>query len=154
MTGPDGGGLHTGTDLIVKQRGAPPGAAPSGLALAHTKDVSLGAPSTATDYYRVTCSDDGRGTPQSLVFQIQNTGSLPAPVIVLVNRDNAAISSADIVAGDGGYSPLTFVNGGEGVFNVFVIKTADGGSNYTLEYDCMTGNNGGGLPRGSGPTGR
>ena len=25
MTGPDGGGLHTGTNIIIRQRGAPPG---------------------------------------------------------------------------------------------------------------------------------
>jgi hypothetical protein len=149
MTGPNGGGLHTGTNIITRQRGAPPGAAPAGLALAHTRDGSLGAPPTATDYYHVTCSDDGRGTPQSLVFQIQNSGPLPASVIVLVHRDSAAISSADLVAGDGGYSPPAFVNGGAGVFNVFVIKTGDGGSNYTLAYECMTGNNGGGLPTGT-----
>lgn len=124
-------------------------AAPAGLAFAYTQDGSLGAPSTATDYYQVTCSNDGRGAPQSLVFQVQNTGPLPAPVMALVHRDNAAMSSADIVAGDGGYSPLAFVNGGSGVFDVFVIKTADGGSNYTLDYSCMTGNNGGGVPTGT-----
>lgn len=149
MTGPEGGGLHTGTDIITKQRGAPPGTAPAGLALAHFQDGSLGAPSTATDYYRVTCSDDGRGTPQSLVFQVQNTGALPAPVMALAHRDNAAMSSADMAAADGGYSPLAFVNGGQGEFDVFVMKTAEGGSNYTLAYDCMTGTNGGGVPTGS-----
>jgi hypothetical protein len=149
MTGPDGGGLHTGTEIVTRQRGAPPGAAPAGLALAHTQDGSLGAPSIATDYYHVTCSNDGRGAPQSLVFQIQNRGSLAAPVIVLAHRGNAAMPSADLVAGDGGYSPLAFVNGGEGEYNVFVIKTADGGSNYTLGYDCMTGNSGGGVPTGT-----
>jgi len=149
MTGPDGSGLHTGTDITFRQRGAPPGAAPAGLALAHTQDGSLGAPATATDYYHVTCSDDGRGKPQSMVLQIQNRGPSPAPVLVLVQRDNAAISSTDLVAGDGGYSPPTFLNGGEGVYNVFVTKTADGGSNYALAYDCMTGSGGGGAGTGS-----
>jgi hypothetical protein len=149
MTGPDGGGSHTGTEITTRQRGGPPSAAPAGLALTHAQDGSLSALSTATDYYRVTCSNDGRGAPQSLVFQVQNRGPLPAPVIVLAQRDNVAISSTDLVAGDGGYSPLTFVNSGEGVFNVFVTKTAAGGSNYTLGYDCMTGNGGSGLPTGA-----
>jgi len=124
-------------------------AAHAGLALAQTQNGSLGAPASATDFYHVTCSNDGRGAPRSLAFQIQNTGPLPAPVIVLANRGNAAISSADVVAGDGGYSPLAFVNGGEGEYNVFVMKTADGGSNYTLEYQCMTGDNGSGLDTGT-----
>ncbi len=150
MTGLNGSGIHTGTDIIIKQKGGSPGAPPTGLSLTHTQEGALGASSTATDFYNATCSDDGHGTPQSLVFQIQSTGPLPAPVIVLVQRGSAAISSADIVAGDGGYSPLDSVNGGAGVYNVYVITTADGGSNYTLQYDCMTGNNGGGVPH-AGP---
>jgi hypothetical protein len=149
MTGPNGGGLHTGTNITTRQRGAPPGAAPVGVALGHSQVGSLAAPLTATDYYQVTCSNDGRGVPKSLVFQTQNNGPLPASVIVLVQRDNAAVSSADLVAGDGAYSPLAFLNGGEGVFNVFVIKTADGSTNYTLQYDCMTGDNGGGVSTGT-----
>ena len=119
-----------------------------GLAFAHTQNGSLGPPSTATDYYHVTCSDEGAARLNRWC-SVQNSGPLPASVIVLVQRDSAAISSADLFAGDGGYSPPTFVNGGAGVFNVFVIKTAEGGSNYTLQYDCMTGNNGGGLPTGN-----
>lgn len=35
------------------------------------------------------------------------------------------------------------------MYDVFVIKTGDGGSNYTLQYDCMTGNNGGGVNTGA-----
>src|SRR5262249_18847162 len=147
MTGPNGSGLHTGTDIIVNQKGGSAGAAPAGIALSHTQNGSLDTPSTANDYYHVTCSNDGRGAPQSLVFQIQNTGPLAAPVMALVSRGNAAISATDLVAGDGG-SPLTFLNGGSGVFDVLVPKTADGASNYTFGYDCMTGTNGNGSPTG------
>jgi hypothetical protein len=149
MTGLNGSGLHTGTDIIIKQKGGSAGAPPTGLALTHTQEGSLGASSTATDFYNATCSDDGHGTPQSLVFQIQNTGPLLAPVMVTVQSGSAAISSTDIVAGDGGYSPLAVVNGGAGVYSIYVIETADGGSNYTLQYDCMTGNNGGGVATGA-----
>jgi hypothetical protein len=124
-------------------------AAHAGLALALSQSGSLGASSTATDFYHVTCSDDGRGAPRSLAFQVQNAGPLTAPVMALVHRDNAAMSTADIAAGDGGYSPVAFVNGAEGVFDIFVIKTADGASSYTLDYNCMTGTTGGGAPTGS-----
>ena len=46
----------------------------AGGALAHTQDGSLGDPAAATDYYQVSCSDDGSGVPASLVAQVQNRG--------------------------------------------------------------------------------
>jgi hypothetical protein len=149
MTGINGGGLHTGTDIIFQQKGGTPGTPPAGLALTHTQNGSLSAPSTTTDFYNATCSDDGHGTPQSLVFQVQSTGPQAAPVLALVQSGVAAISSTDIVAGDGNYSPMDSVNGGAGVYNVLVITSGDGGSNYTLKYDCMTGTNGGGVATGA-----
>jgi hypothetical protein len=124
-------------------------AAPAGLALAHTQDGSLGDGAAATDFYQVTCSDDGSGVPASLLFQIQNRGPAANPVSVLVHRGTSATSSTDTTAGDAALSPLVFVNGGDGVYNLFVIKAANGGDNYTLSYHCMTGLNGGGLHTGT-----
>jgi hypothetical protein len=124
-------------------------AAPAGLSFAHTQDGSLGAPTAATDYYQITCSDDGSGVPASMQFQIQNRGPTAAVVSVLVHKGIIATSSSDATAGDASLSPLVWVNGGDGVYNVFVIKAADGGDNYTLTYHCMTGLNGGGLHTGT-----
>ena len=52
-------------------------------------------------------------------------------------------------AGEASYRPQAIGNDGEGAYNVYVIKTAYAGSNYTLENDCMTGNNGAGLNTGT-----
>lgn len=123
--------------------------APSSPLLAHTQDGSLGNGAAATDFYQVTCSDDGSGVPASMMFQVQNRGPAPSPISVLAFRGNSATSSTDTIAGDTDVSPLVWVNGGDGVYNVFVIHAADGGDNYTLTYHCMTGPNGGGLHTGT-----
>jgi len=76
-------------------------AAPAGLSFAHTQDGSLGAPTAATDYYQITCSDDGSGVPASMQFQIQNRGPTAAVVSVLVHKGIIATSSSDATAGFG-----------------------------------------------------
>jgi len=116
-------------------------------ALAHTQDGSLADPASATDYYQVTCSDDGTGPPASLVIQVLNRGP-GASVLAVAHRGIAATSAAD-ASGDAAASPLVSVNGGDGVYNVFLSKTASGALNYTLTFHCMTGQNGGGLHTGS-----
>ena len=122
----------------------------AGGALAHTQDGSLGDPAAATDYYQVSCSDDGSGVPASLVAQVQNRGPNAASTVsVVVHRGIAATSTADTTGGDVAMSPLVFVNGGDGVYNVFVSKPGSGAVNYTLSFHCMTGENGGGLHTGT-----
>lgn len=142
---------------------------------AHTQNGSLGAGATATDYYQVTCSDDGSGPPGSLVTQVASLTStgggavtgpsaplmrhLPAPVSptpgstaaasVVVHKGNIAITSSDLTGGDADGSPLVYVNGGDGVYDIFVNKAATGAVNYTLQFHCMTGVNGGGIHTGS-----
>lgn len=121
-----------------------------GEALAHTQDGSLGDAPAATDYYQVTCSDDGSGPPASLVAQIENRGpAVASTVSVVVFRGIEATSTADSTGGDTTVSPLVFVNGGDGVYNVFVSKASSGPVNYTLTYHCMTAVNGGGLHTGT-----
>lgn len=120
------------------------------IALAHTQDGSLGDAAAATDYYQVSCSDDGSGPPASMVAQVQNRGPNPAStVFVVAHRGTSATSTADATGGDVGASPLVFVNGGDGVYNVFVSKAGSGLLNYTLNYHCMTGADGGGLHTGT-----
>ena len=122
----------------------------AGEASAHTQDGSLGDAPESTDYYQVTCSDDGSGPPASLVAQVQNRGPAAASTVsAVVHRGIAATSTSDSTGGDISVSPLVYVNGGDGVYNVFVSKAGGGALNYTLTYHCMTGANGGGLHTGT-----
>lgn len=122
----------------------------AGIALAHTQDGSLGDAAAATDYYQVSCSDDGSGPPASLVAQVQNRGpNATSTVFVVAHRGTSATSAADATGGDVAASPLVFVNGADGVYNVFVSKAGSGVLNYTLTYHCMTGADGGGLHTGT-----
>ena len=116
---------------------------------AHTQDGSLGDAAAATDYYQVTCNDDGTGPPASLVAEVQHRGPSASPVSVVVHRGTAATTTVDTVPGDVTPSPNVFVNGGDGVYNVFVSKAGTGAVNYTLSFHCMTGQNGGGLHTGT-----
>lgn len=116
-------------------------------ALAHTQNGSLGDAPHSTDYYQVTCSDDGAGMPTSLLVQVTNR-STPA-VSVLAHRGADAVNSSDTNGADATPSPLAYVNGGDGVYNVFVSKAGGGAVNYTLLYHCMTEANGGGLHTGT-----
>lgn len=116
-------------------------------ALAHTQNGSLGDAPHATDYYQVTCSDDGTGLPQSLVVQVTHRSAVATSV--LAHRAADAVNSTDANGADAAPSPLVFVNGGDGVYNVFVTKAGSGAVNYTLLYHCMTEANGGGQHAGT-----
>lgn len=120
-------------------------------ALAHTQAGSLGAPESATDYYQATCTDDGSGPPASLVTQVEgNTAG--QTVSVLLNKGDLARNSTDTVGANGAASPLASVNGGAGVYNVYVRKTTAGEASYTLTFHCMTGPDGTGIHTGSDVT--
>jgi hypothetical protein len=122
----------------------------TGAAFAHTQVGTLGAGAAATDYYQVTCSNDGSGAPASLAAQVQDDAPVAAPTVsVLVQKGVVATNSSDATDGDAVASPLVWVNGAAGVYNVFVSKTAAGADNYTLTYHCMTGANGGGIHTGT-----
>ncbi len=122
----------------------------AGAAGAHDKTDSLGSAASAVDYYQVTCSDDGNGAPLSLTAQVKDNSPVASPLVsVSVKKGSAATASTDAVDGDTTYSPLVYVNGGAGVYDVFVLKSATGTENYTLSYHCMTGNNGAGAHTGT-----
>lgn len=172
-TGADGTGADTGTAIAAISVGAQPvpllppagavGLVASLLALvlgfarparAHTQLGSLGEAASATDFYQVTCSDDGAGLPQSLYLQIQDTTGAAAPLAgVQAQRAAQVTNSVDPVSGDGSGSPIAFVNGGVGVFDVLVYKlvykTGAGATTYSLTYHCMTGTNGTGVHTGT-----
>jgi len=119
-------------------------------AFAHTQIGTLAAAAGATDYYQVTCSDDDSGPPHSLLLQIQDTTSASAPKVgVQGQRAGEMTNSVDATSGDRNASPLVFVNGGTGVFDVLVYKTGAGADSYTLTYHCYTGANGTGIHTGT-----
>jgi hypothetical protein len=119
---------------------------------AHAKirSESLDAAAASADLYQVTCFDDGSGAPLSLVTQIRDAAPTAAPLVgAQIRKATAATSATDPSDGDAGFSPAVFVNGGAGVYDVFVDKTAAGAEDYDLFYECMTGTGGGGVPTGS-----
>lgn len=123
------------------------------VASADTRPGTLGDAASASDYYQITCSDDGSGAPASLSVQIQDGAPVATPVVsVQVKRANAATNSSDATDGDAGSSPLAFVNGGAGAYDVFVDKTSTGTEAYVLTYLCMTGTNGSGVRTGTAIT--
>ena len=119
-------------------------------AIAHTQNGSLGADPGATDYYQVTCTDDGSGVPASIVVDIVNQSPGSAlPVSALVNKGAVAANTSDTAGGDGSGSPFVSINGGVGVYNLFVTKPATGAVSYTLTFHCMTGVDGSGEHTGT-----
>ncbi|MEO8134384.1 MAG: hypothetical protein ABI831_10440 [Betaproteobacteria bacterium] len=124
-------------------------AASAGLALAHTQNGSLGDFAGATDYYQISCSDDGNGVPASIAVQVMNRSPASPSLSVLVHRALSAVSGTDALAGDEVSSPLMFNNNGDGVYNVFVTKAAAGAENYTLTFHCLTGPDGTGEHTGT-----
>src|SRR5262245_33278495 len=116
-------------------------ATPAGLVFAHTQTGSLDATAAATDYYSVMCSDDGNGPPGSLLLQVSNVSAGAPIVAVVADKGPLATSSSDPVNADGKPSPLAWVNGGGGSYNVFVSKSQSGVANYILDFHCMTGLN-------------
>ncbi len=122
---------------------------PSALA-AHTQNDSLGAAASATDYYLVTCSDDGNGVPASLIVQVLDLAPVAAPILSVQVRKGAALaSSSDATDADAVASPFVFVNGGAGVYDVAVDKSASGADSYSLVFHCVTGLNGSGIHTGT-----
>ena len=124
-------------------------AASAGLALAHTQNGSLGDAAGATDFYQVSCTDDGNGVPASIAVQVMNRSAATPNVTVLVHRNISATNSTDPIAGDSDSGPVVFVNEGDGVYNVFVSKFGPGAENYTLTFHCLTEPNGAGLHTGT-----
>jgi hypothetical protein len=122
----------------------------SGMAPALTQLGGLGTSAANTDYYQVTCSDDGSGPPTSLVTQVLDAAPLAAPLVsVQTQKGFLATNSTDPVDDDGAPSPEVWVNGGAGVYDVFVDKTEAGAETYLLTVRCKTGADGGGDDTGT-----
>jgi hypothetical protein len=133
-------------------------------AFADTRAATLGGSASASDYYQVTCSDDGSGPPASFSVQVSDAPPVAAPIVSVQVRAfrpalpspptpaYAARNSTDPSDGDAVSSPLVFVNFGAGTFDVFVDKTAAGSEDYVLTFLCTTALNGGGVRTGTAIT--
>jgi hypothetical protein len=123
------------------------------VAWSHTQIEDLGEPAASTDFYQVTCSNDGSGPPASLRVEVLDTAPIVAALVgVQLQRGSLAKNSTDAVDGDGAPSPAITLNGAAGVFDVLVYKTASGVDGYTLSFHCYTGPNGSGDHTGTGLT--
>lgn len=128
-------------------------AAGAGEASAHDQPGSLGAAASATDYYRVSCIDDGAGPPVSLTLSVRD----PAPsdaqrVSVQVEVAGVVANTTDMNDADALYSPTIALNGGLGTYHVLVDKNVAGSETYQFAYHCWTGPDGTGLHTGTGIT--
>jgi hypothetical protein len=122
----------------------------SGTADAATLSGSLPSSATAARLYFLDCSDDGAGLPLSATVQVRDLAPVAAPIVsVQLRRGTAATNSSDDVDGDASASPLVFVNGGAGRYDVFVDKTASGDETFEVSAQCWTGNAGSGAPTGT-----
>lgn len=113
-----------------------------GASSAHTQNGSLGATASATDYYQITCSDDGTGPPASLAVEVMDAVPAGSLVSVQIQRGSALTNVTDAVDGDASASPPVWVNGGAGVYDVLVDKSSADVAIYTLDYHCYTGADG------------
>jgi len=111
---------------------------------------SLPSSATAARLLLLDCSNDGAGPPLSATIQIRDLAPVAAPIVsVQLRRGAAATNSSDEVDGDAGASPLVFVNGGSGRYDVFVDKTASGEEAFEVTAQCWTGTGGSGVPTGT-----
>jgi len=117
---------------------------------AHDQAGALGAAASATDYYRISCFDDGSGPPVSLTFQVRDPAPSDAPkVSVQVRVGDGLANSTDTNDGDALHGPLVALNGGSAVYEVLVDKSAAGADTYQIAYHCWTGPDGSGLHTGT-----
>lgn len=110
----------------------------TGIASAAILNGSLGASSAATDFYRVTCATNTNGTTDNLKVSLIDLAPVANPMIsVQVIKARLAKNTTDAVDGNTAYSPAVAIQGGNGVYDVRVNKTAAGAELYQLNYTCL-----------------
>ncbi|MDD2723027.1 MAG: hypothetical protein PHH59_03265 [Methylovulum sp.] len=122
------------------------------LAFAHDLTGSLGAASTAMDYYQVHCYNfgDGSGDTNRIYVAVRNNSTtIPKLSIQVIRDDNTgttlpatATNTTDAANGNATFSPTIIYKGGNGFFYLAVDKTAVGAVNYSLQYHCEASDGG------------
>jgi hypothetical protein len=109
------------------------------VAAAHDRNDSLGAAASAVDYVTVSCTSVNNHHLLLAIDDVPGQANPPDGIqmSVLVQKGNLAASAT---APDGGISPTITLAGspGNGVYNVFISKTAGGSGIYHLLYHCET----------------
>ncbi len=115
----------------------------SGVVGAHTYTGSLRKPASATDFFQVTCYDDGAGYADHLVVEVKDELPKANPIInVLLVSEGIAKNATDSSDGDALGSPEINIKGSNGtIYYIFVSKTKAGFENYSLEYHCVSNSN-------------
>ena len=110
---------------------------------------SLGSVSSATDFYRVTCSKNVNGDTLNLKVTLLDLAPVAAPIIsVQAVKGIYAANTSDAVDGDANASPaaipakiikgVKYTNSGNGIYDVRVNKTAAGTESYKLNATCLS----------------
>lgn len=103
---------------------------------------SLGATLSATDYFQVTCSNDGGGVPHHIFARVKDKTAGSNTLSVSAQRGLFAKNSTDAVGADANFSPtITVASGANGIYNILVTKTTAAARNYDLQAHCETSGN-------------
>jgi hypothetical protein len=108
-------------------------------AFADVQDQSLGSGPGVVDRYRVTCSTANGAETAGLAFQVKNK-TVSSPLLsAQVYKATVAAHTTDTASGDTAFSPMSYLAQGNGTYFIAVDKAGSGAVNYTLYYQCVTG---------------
>lgn len=118
-------------------------AAFSTVSFAHSAGAILGADGTnahATALAAVSCFDDGNGAPAGLFVQVIDLSEPVDGLLVSIQlyKGLKATSTTDPVSGDADFSEGVQLDGGAGVYQLLVNKTAAGAKRFDVVWHCMT----------------
>lgn len=111
----------------------------SPIANADTQDQSLGSGPSVVDRYQVACSTANGADTAGLMAQVKNNTSASPALSVQVYKGSGATNSTDAASGDAVFSPMSYLARGNGSYFIAVDKAGAGAVNYTLLYQCVTG---------------
>lgn len=109
--------------------------------VATTTTVNYGS-HNPTDYYQITCSDDGTGVPAYLLIAVRDKTAGTSVLSATIQKGLLSRQTTDVTGGtDTTYSPMISLYGNAGIYNVIVSKNLYPTRNYDMQYHCMTANN-------------
>jgi len=114
----------------------------AGIGSAHTAGATLGPERSFTGVALITCFDDAGEVADSLIARIRDDSpSVPGLLVNLqIFKNGKSISITDTVSGDASYSPFIKLQGGGGVYWIWVNKTDEGERRFVLDYHCNAAN--------------
>lgn len=118
----------------------------AGITSAHDLlNQTIGATLSATDYFQVTCSNDGTGDAAYLAIRVNDDTAGASILSLQVKKGLLVKNTTDVTGANGVYSPVLYlmppVGQGNGVYDVFVDKTTAAARQYDIQYHCMTSGN-------------